>query len=68
MTILTIKIPDGKAPDVSKYIKNIGGEVVSDKQHTKIKPEEIEDHDDEVTHEQYFGENIRRAIKAFSAK
>jgi hypothetical protein len=24
------------------------------------------DEDDEVTHEQYFGENIKRLIKAFS--
>jgi len=62
MTILTIKIPEGKAPDVSKYVKNIGGEVISNKSQTNAK---IEDQDDEVTHESYFGENIKRVIKAF---
>jgi hypothetical protein len=61
MTTLTIKIPDGKTPDVSKYIQTIGGEVIkSKKTATEI------DEDDEVTHEQFFGENIKRLIKAFS--
>lgn len=62
MTILTIKIPEGKAPDVSKYVKNIGGEVISNKPQANAK---IEDQDDEVTHESYFGENIKRVINAF---
>ncbi|MDB4922197.1 hypothetical protein [Mucilaginibacter sp.] len=61
MTTLTVKIPDGKATDVSQYIQNIGGEVVKSKKAAA----EI-DEDDEVTHEQYFGENIKRLIKAFS--
>lgn len=59
MTTLTIKIPDAETQAVSKYIANVGGEIVKSK---KV----ISDKDDEVTHEQYFGENIRRAIKAFS--
>ena len=60
MATLTIKIPDGKALDVSKYVKNIGGEVVNPKKATT----ETED-DDEVTHGVFFGENINRVIKAF---
>jgi hypothetical protein len=66
MTILTIKVPDGKTPDVSKYVKNIGGEVISNKKQIKAKAAETDDQEDEVTHEAYFGENIKRAIKAFS--
>jgi hypothetical protein len=62
MTILTIKVPEGKAPDVSKYVKNIGGEVISNKPQATTK---VEDQEDEVTHESYFGENIKRVIKAF---
>ena len=65
MTILTIKIPDGKAPDVSSYVKNIGGEIISNKHQTKTKIDETVDKDDEVTHESYFGENIKRVMKAF---
>jgi hypothetical protein len=59
MTILTVKIPEGKTNDVSAYIKNIGGEVV--------KPIELNiDLDDEVTHSVFFGENLKRLFKAFS--
>jgi hypothetical protein len=65
MTIITIKVPDGKAPDVSKYVKNIGGEVISNEPQAKSQVDETEDQDDEVTHESYFGENIKRVIKAF---
>ncbi|AYL97428.1 hypothetical protein [Mucilaginibacter celer] len=59
METLTIKIPDGKAKDVSNYIEHIGGKVIK----KAVKETEEED---EVTHESYFGENIRRVIKAFS--
>lgn len=62
MTIITVKIPDGKATDLSEFIHNIGGEVVNNKR--KIIQSEV-DEDDEVTHEQFFGENIKRLIKAF---
>ena len=62
MTTLTVKIPDGKAADVSSFIKKIGGEVVVPK-----KSNSNQDDDDEVTHEVYFGENIRRLIKAFKS-
>ena len=60
MTTLTIKVPEGKAKDVSAYVKNIGGDVI------KSKKDDVVDEDDEVTHEVYFGENIKRLIKAFS--
>jgi len=58
MTIITIKIPDDKAPDVSMFVKNIGGEVI-------LNNEQTDDENNEVTHESYFGENIKRVIKAF---
>ena len=61
MTTLTIKIPDSKTRDVSSYIKTIGGEIVTGKKRIKADSEE----ENEVTHERYFGENIRRVIKAF---
>jgi hypothetical protein len=58
MTIITIKIPDDKASDVSMFVKNIGGEVI-------LNNEQTDDENNEVTHESYFGENIKRVIKAF---
>lgn len=61
METLTIKIPNGKSPAVASYVKEIGGEVIS----KKNKSDNDIDEDNEVTHEVYFGENIRRLIKAF---
>ncbi|MDB5288492.1 MAG: hypothetical protein JWR05_3441 [Mucilaginibacter sp.] len=49
--------PDDKARDVSIYVKKIGGEVITLKRG--------KEDDDEVTHEVFFGENIKRVIKAF---
>ena len=60
MTTLIVKIPNGKALDVSTFVKNIGGEVLPAK-----KSDTDQDEDNEVTHEVYFGENIKRLIKAF---
>ena len=61
METLTIKIPNDKSKDVSNYVKDMGGKV--------IKPSKTEtkesDEDDEVTHAVFFGENIKRLIKAF---
>ena len=60
MATLTIDIPDSKATDLSKYAKKIGGKV-KEQNVTENKSEEK----DEVTHEVFFGENIRRVINAF---
>jgi len=57
MTTLTIKVPDNKAKQLSSYAKEIGGEVVT-KKDTSLE-------DDDVTHGVFFGENIKRVIKAF---
>jgi hypothetical protein len=62
MDTLTIKIPEGKTPYVSKIIKEAGGEVVSKQEKNDIV---VIDEDDEVTHGYFFGENINRVIKAF---
>ncbi len=60
MTTLTIKVPDSKALELSDFAKNIGGEII------KPKKEAAVDEDDEVTHEVFFGENLKRLKKAFS--
>lgn len=65
MTTITVSVPNGKEPEVSSYVKNIGGTVITKKAEAKV--EEIEE-DDEVTHGVFFGENIRRVIKAFSKR
>lgn len=57
MTTLTIKVPDNKAKQLSSYAKEIGGEVV-------IKKNQASE-EEEVTHGVFFGENIKRVIKAF---
>ena len=63
---ITIDIPKGKELEVSKYVEKIGGRVVTQKQLIESKETEAIDKDDEVTHEVFFGENIKRLIKAFS--
>ena len=58
MTTVTIDIADNKANELSKYAKKMGGHVVVQK---KESPDsDIEDED--VTHGEYFGENIKRAL------
>ncbi len=65
MTTLSIKIPENKAADVASYIQKIGGEVVKENQFTANSAEQKEE--DEVTHESFFGENIKRVINAFKS-
>jgi hypothetical protein len=64
MTTLTIKVPDGKAKELSAYAKEIGGEIVAKDKNAKTSLNE----EDEVTHGVFFGENIIRVIKAFGKK
>ncbi|MVN20359.1 hypothetical protein [Mucilaginibacter arboris] len=68
MTTLNIKIPENKVADVASYVQKIGGEVTQNETHSVTaaapKPEQDED---EVTHESFFGENIKRAIRAFKS-
>jgi len=64
MTTQTVKIPESKKSDFNSFIKQIGGEIVSEKHRSKFADKENEE-DDEVTHEVFFGENIKRLIKAF---
>jgi len=61
MTTITFDIPDNKAKDLSKYAMKIGGHVV-EKNKTELKNKDNEEDEDEVTHGEFFGENIRRAI------
>jgi len=60
MTVILYSIPDDKIPEVTRFIAKAGGTKVTLK---KLYVEE--DRDDEVTHEHFFGENIKRLIKAF---
>lgn len=63
MTTISIKIPEDKQADLSSFVKKIGGEVIADNK----KPTSAETEEDEVTHESFFGENIKRVIRAFKA-
>lgn len=64
MTTLNIKVPEGKESDLSSYVRKIGGEVVAEK---KKVAQATEAEEDEVTHESFFGENIKRVIRAFKS-
>jgi hypothetical protein len=64
MTTQTVKIPDSKKSDFNSFIKQIGGEIITDKKTPDVIAKE-EDEDDEVTHGVFFGENINRVIKTF---
>lgn len=63
---LTIEIPANKAKDLSRYAEEIGGRLVSQKANEEKNDTETDD--EEVTHGEYFGENIRRAIKILRKK
>ncbi|RYE19563.1 MAG: hypothetical protein EOP42_28850 [Sphingobacteriaceae bacterium] len=65
MTTLSIKIPANKEADVASYIQKIGGEVVNEKRVYKGVIATTDE--DEVTHESFFGENIKRVINAFKS-
>ena len=60
---ITIDIPESKATDLSKYAEKSGGRVIS-----PINKAEVKDNEDEVTHGEYFGENIRRVIHILRKK
>ena len=63
---ITIDIPESKATDLSNYAEKIGGRVISPPNKVAIK--DTDDDEDEVTHGEYFGENIRRAINILRKK
>lgn len=68
MTTLKIKIPESKVGDVASYIQKIGGEVSQNESHyVTAVPPKTEQNEDEVTHESFFGENIKRVIRAFKS-
>ena len=56
MATITINIRDNKATDLLKYAKKMGGRIVAESEL------EMKADDDGVTHGEFFGENIRRAI------
>lgn len=63
MTTVTVNIPDKDKRALSSFVKERGGEIIDAKKSVKIiNASENEEDDDEVTHGEFFGENIRRAI------
>jgi len=62
MTTVTINIPDKEKRNLSSFVKERGGEIIDTKETgDQIETTENEE-DNEVTHGEFFGENIRRAI------
>ena len=59
MITIKIQIPKDMELDLLSFVEKIGGEVIS------VETIEEETVDDEVTHNSFFGENIKRAIRAF---
>ncbi len=63
MTTIVLEVPDNKKKAISTLVKKEGAKVVSS---TDVKTDKnSDDEDDEVTHGEYFFENIKRVIKAF---
>lgn len=60
MAVITYRVPDKKTQQVAVFVNKAGGATLN--VHNENNEE---DKDDEVTHGQYFGENIKRLIKAF---
>jgi hypothetical protein len=60
MTVISFKIPHNKLSKVSSYIRKAGGRILTDQSEVIL-----EEQDNKVTHGVFFGENIKRLIKAF---
>jgi hypothetical protein len=59
MTVISFKIPHNKLSKVSSYIRKAGGRILTDQSEVIL-----DEQDNEVTHGVFFGENIKRLIKA----
>jgi len=62
MTTVTVDMPDKDKRDLSSFVRERGGEILDIKKSAKVADESESEDDDEVTHGEFFGENIRRAI------
>jgi hypothetical protein len=62
MTTVTVNIPDKDKKALSSFVKQRGGEIIDAKKSVKIAEASENEEDDEVTHGEFFGENIKRAI------
>ena len=62
MTTVTINIPDKEKRNLSSFVKERGGEIVDIKKSDTLPATTKDLDDDDVTHGEFFGENIRRAI------
>jgi hypothetical protein len=67
MTTVTVNIPDKEKSNLSSFVKERGGEIVDIKEtDDQIDNSETEE-DNDVTHGEFFGENIRRAINTLKS-
>jgi hypothetical protein len=62
MTTLTVNIPEKDKKDLSSFVKERGGEIVTAKNNSRIVGTAENEEEDDVNHSEFFGENIRRAI------
>jgi hypothetical protein len=62
MTTVTVNIPDKDKRALSSFVKERGGEIIATKKLDGVADTSESQDDDEVTHGEFFGENIRRAI------
>jgi hypothetical protein len=63
MCMMTIEVPENKAIEISYLVEKNGGKIITRSSAKNNKHSEKEE-ELEVTHEKFFGENIRRALKA----
>jgi len=62
MTTVTVNIPDKEKENLLSFVKDHGGEIVGQKNSGDEDDVTENEDDDDVTHGEFFGENIRRAI------
>ena len=63
MTTVTVNIPDKEKRRLSSFVKEHGGEIVDTSPNGSVADSFENGEDDEVTHGEFFGENIKRAIR-----
>jgi hypothetical protein len=62
MTTVTVNIPDKEIRDLSSFVRERGGEIVNSKTSAAVNNTSENEDEDEVTHGEFLGENIKRAI------
>ena len=69
MAIVTINIPDTEKSNLYLFVNERGGEIVDIKKPwAQMEDFDNDEDSDEITHGEFFGENIRRAINIFKKR